>query len=116
MRIGTRKVKGKRGIVLSQLRFKLRMAYQNRDGREVEYILKWLMDFVYIVDAKNYVASSIIACLQDAIDSADWQKIEELLQCLSDTDKNSSAYYRLIKGGSKRFTLHSIQNNYICAA
>jgi len=109
MRFGKRKGNGKKGIVLSQLRFKLRMACRNRDWKEVEYILKWLKDSVYIVDVKDNVSSAIIAYLEEAIDDKDWQKIEDLLQWLSDMDKNSPAYYRLIKGGKKRFTLHSIR-------
>lgn len=109
MRFGKRKGNGKKGIVLSQLRLKLRIAYRNRDWKEVEYILRCLKNSVYIVDVKDDVSSAIIACLEEALNSRDWQKIEDLLQWLSDMDKNSPAYYRLIKGGRKRFTLNSIR-------
>ena len=109
MRFGKRKGSGKRGIVLSQLRIKLRMAYQDRDWKEVGYILKWLKDTVYIIDVNSNVSATIITCLEEAIDGKDWQKIEYLLQRLSDMDKNSPAYCRLIKGGRKRFTLYSIR-------
>lgn len=109
-RFGKRKEKGKKGIVLSQLRIRIRMAYQNRNWKEVEEILKWLKKSVYIIDCKDYVASKIITCLEEAIDNKEWQIVEGLLQWLSDMDKTSPAYYRrLLKRDSMRFTLHSVR-------
>lgn len=105
---GKRKGNGKKGIVLSQLRVRLRKAYQNRSWKEVEDILRWLKNSVYIIDVKDNVASEIIARLEEAIDDEDWQKIEDLLQWLSDMDKNSPAYYsRLLKRNGMRTSLHS---------
>lgn len=109
-RFGKRKGNGKKGIVLSQLRVRLRMAYQNRNRKEVEAILNWLKDSVYIIDVKGDVNHKIIAWLEETIDDKDWQKIKDLLQWLSDTDKNSPAYYkRLFKRDGKRTSLHSVR-------
>ena len=109
-RFGKKKRKGKKGIVLSQLRVRLRMAYQNRSWKEVEDILNRLKNSVYIIDVKDDVVSEIIARLEEAIDDKDWQKIEALLQWLSDMDKNSPAYYcRLFRRKGMRFTLHSVR-------
>ena len=109
-RFGKRKEKGKKGIVLSQLRIRIRMAYQNRNWKEVEEILKWLKKSVYIIDGKDYVSSAIIACLEEALNSRDWQKIEDLLQWLSDMDKNSPAYYRrFLRRDGMRTSLHSVR-------
>lgn len=108
-RIGKRKKKGnKKGIVLSQLRVRLRKAYQNRSWKEVEDILRWLKNSVYIIDVKDDVVSEIIARSEEAIDDEDWQKIEDLLQWHSDIDKNSPAYYkRLLERNGIRTSLHS---------
>lgn len=107
---GKRKGNGKKGIVLSQLRVRLRKAFHNRGWKEVEAILNWLKNSVYIIDVDDDVASEIIARLEEAINDKDWQKIKDLLQWLSDMDKNSPAYYCLLsRRGGMRFTLHSVR-------
>lgn len=110
-RIGKWKEKGKKkGIVLSQLRIRLRMAYQNRNWKDVEEILKWLKNSIHIIDVKTDVPHKIISWLEEAIDDKDWQKIEDLLQWLSDIDKNSPAYYRrFLRRDGMRTSLHSVR-------
>lgn len=99
------------GITLTQFRYRLRIAYRNRDWNEVERIISLLFNTIYIVDYRAKETKIITECLVKALEHKDWQEIKDLLQWLSDIDKNSPTLYmrKLGRNRHKAVTLHSLK-------